>query len=148
LFNLDAVTRALDPSFNPSEAVRTYTGEIANQRARHDLSPRKMFGIASSTSDLLQALPRRLDTITERMSRNDFAFRIDAPQLPAMLEGLQKIANRILVGLIIAGLLIGSGQMLAYSRPLGFAGIILAGGIGIYVLITVLVTDRRNDKGK
>lgn len=146
LFNLDAVTRALDPSFNPSETVRKYTGEIANERARHDLSPRKMFEIASSTSDLLQALPRRLDTITERMSRNDFAFRVDAPQLPALLEGLEKIANRILVGLIIAGLLIGSGQMLPYSRPLGFAGIILAGGIGIYVLITVLVTDRRNDK--
>jgi len=146
LFNLDAVTRALDPTFNPSEPIRDYTGEIANQRARQDLSPRKLFAIASSTSDLLQALPRRLDTITERMSRNDFAFRIDAPQLPVLLEGMQKIANRILVGLIIAGLLIGSGQMLPYSRTLGMVGIVLAGGIGVYVLITALLTDRRSSK--
>ena len=148
LFNLDAVTRALDPSFNPSETVRKYTGEIANERARHDLSPRKMFEIASSTSDLLQALPRRLDTITERMSRNDFAFRVDAPQLPALLEGFEKIANRILVGLIIAGLLISSGLLLRYYSTLGLVGLVLAGGIGVYVLITVLVTDRRNAKGR
>jgi len=146
LFNLDAVTRSLDPAFNPSETIREYAGEIANQRARQELSPHRLFEIASSTSDLLQALPRRLDTITERMSRNDFAFRIDAPQLPALLQGMEKIANRILVGLIIAGLLIASGQMLPYWRTLGLAGIVLATGIAVYVLITVLVTDRRSEK--
>ena len=145
LFNLDAVTRSLDPSFTPSETIREYAGEIANERARRDLSPRRLFEIASSTSDLLQALPRRVDTITERMSRNDFAFRIDTPQLPALLSGMEKIANRILVGLIIAGLLIASGQMLPYSRALGFAGIALAGGIGVYILISVLATDRKKD---
>jgi hypothetical protein len=60
---------------------------------------------------------------------------------------MEKIANRILVGLIIAGLLIASGQMLPYWRTLGLAGIVLATGIAVYVLITVLVTDRRNVKG-
>ncbi len=147
LFNLDAVTRSLDPSFNPSETIREYAGEIANERARRDLSPRRLFEIASSTSDLLQALPRRLDTITERMSRNDFAFRIDTPQLPALLSGMEKIANRILVGLVLAGLLIASSQLLPYFRTLGLAGIILAAGIAFYVLISVLVTDRKKEKG-
>jgi predicted unusual protein kinase regulating ubiquinone biosynthesis (AarF/ABC1/UbiB family) len=146
LFNLDAVTRSLDPAFNPSETIRDYAGEIANQRARQELSPHRLFEIASSTSDLLQALPRRVDTITERMARNDFAFRIDAPQLPALLQGMQKIANRILVGLIIAGLLVASGQMLPYWRTLGLAGIVLATGIGVYMLITILVSDRRSEK--
>jgi predicted unusual protein kinase regulating ubiquinone biosynthesis (AarF/ABC1/UbiB family) len=145
LFNLDAVTRALDPSFNPSETIREYAGEIANQRARQDLSPQRIFEIASSSSDLLQALPRRLDTITERMSRNDFAFRIDTPQLPELLEGMQKIANRVLVGLIIAGLLVSSGLLLRYYPTLGLMGLILAGGIGLYVMITALATDRKRD---
>jgi predicted unusual protein kinase regulating ubiquinone biosynthesis (AarF/ABC1/UbiB family) len=146
LFNLDAVTRALDPSFNPSEMIRKYTGDIANARARRDLSPRRLFEIASGTSDLLQALPRRLDTITERMSRNDFAFRIDTPQLPELLSGMEKIANRILVGLIVAGLLISSSALLQRWPRLGLAGFITAGGIALYVLINVLVTDRRQNK--
>lgn len=129
---------ALSSSFRAS-AVR---------QARRDLSPRRLFEIASSTSDLLQALPKRLDTITERMSRNDFAFRIDTPQLPALLKGMEKIANRILVGLVLAGLLIASSQLLPYFRTLGLAGIIMAAGIALYVLVTVLVTDRDNNSEK
>jgi predicted unusual protein kinase regulating ubiquinone biosynthesis (AarF/ABC1/UbiB family) len=146
LFNLDAVTRALDANFNPSETIREYASTIATRRAREDLSPRRIFEVASATSDLIQALPRRIDSITERMARNDFSFRVDAPQLPAMLEGMQKIANRVLIGLIIAGLLISSGLLLRYYQILGLVGLILAGGIGLYVLINVLVTDRRATK--
>ncbi|HUQ18623.1 MAG TPA: hypothetical protein VM099_03330, partial [Gemmatimonadaceae bacterium] len=149
LFNLDAVTRSLDTAFNPSETIREYAGEIANQRARQELSPTRMFELASASSNLLQALPRRIDTITERMSRNDFAFRIDTPQLPDLLDGMQKIANRILIGLIICGLLVSSGLLMRYYQMLGLVGLILAGGIGLYVLITVLSTDRkRESKGK
>ena len=143
LFNLDAVTRSLDPSFNPSETVRENAIDIANERARHDLSPRRMIEIVASTSDLLQALPRRIDTITERMSRGDFAVRIDAPQLPALLTGMEKIANRILVGLVLAGLLVSSSVLLQFQRTLGLVGIIIAVGLALYVLITILVNDRR-----
>src|SRR5688572_12254273 len=143
LFNLDAVTRSLDPSFNPTETVRENAMEIANERARHDLSPRRIIEIMGSSSDLLQALPRRIDTITACMARGDFAVRIDAPQLPALLTGMEKIANRILVGLVLAGLLIASSMLLQFWRALGLVGFIIAAGLALYVLITVLVNDRR-----
>ncbi len=147
LFNLDAVTRALDPSFNPSEAVRTYATEIANERARRDLSPRKLFQMAAATSDLVNALPRRLDTITEKMARNDFAFRVDTPQLPMLLKGMEKIANRIFVGLVLAGLLIASSSLLQYWRRLGMVCIAIAAGLGLWMVVTVLVNDRKRDGG-
>jgi predicted unusual protein kinase regulating ubiquinone biosynthesis (AarF/ABC1/UbiB family) len=147
LFNLDAVTRALDPAFNPSETMRDYASQIANERARRDLSPRRLFQIASATSDLVNALPRRLDTITERMSRNDFAFRVDTPQLPMLLKGMEKIANRIFVGLVLAGLLIASSSLLAYWRRLGLVTLVIAAGLGFWMIITVLINDRRKDGG-
>jgi predicted unusual protein kinase regulating ubiquinone biosynthesis (AarF/ABC1/UbiB family) len=147
LFNLDAVTRALDPSFNPSETMRDYATRIANERARRDLSPRRLFQMATATSDLVNALPRRLDTITERMSRNDFAFRIDTPQLPILLKGMEKIANRIFVGLVLAGLLIASSTLLQYWRRLGMVCIVIAAGLGLWMIATVLINDRRKDGG-
>jgi predicted unusual protein kinase regulating ubiquinone biosynthesis (AarF/ABC1/UbiB family) len=147
LFNLDAVTRALDPAFNPSETMRDYATRIANERARRDLSPRRLFQMASATSDLVNALPRRLDTITERMSRNDFAFRIDTPQLPMLLKGMEKIANRIFVGLVLAGLLIASSSLLQYWRRLGIVCIAIAAGLGLWMIATVLINDRKNDSG-
>ncbi|HEX6574050.1 MAG TPA: AarF/UbiB family protein [Gemmatimonadaceae bacterium] len=147
LFNLDAVTRSLDRSFNPSETMRDYATAIANERARRDLSPRRLFQVASATSDLVNALPRRLDTITERMSRNDFAFRVDTPQLPSLLKGMEKIANRIFVGLVLAGLLIASSSLLEYWRRLGLVCIVIAAGLGLWMVITVLVNDRKREGG-
>jgi predicted unusual protein kinase regulating ubiquinone biosynthesis (AarF/ABC1/UbiB family) len=143
LFNLDAVTRALDPSFNPSEAVKEYAARIANERARRDLSPRKLFQVASATSDLVNALPRRLDTITEKMARDDFAFRVDTPQLPMLLKGMEKIANRIFVGLVLAGLLIASSSLLQYWRRSGVICIVVAAGLGLWMVVTVLINDRK-----
>ena len=145
LFNLDAVTRALDPNFNPSETIRDYATSIANERAKRDLSPRRLFQLATATSDLVNALPRRLDTITERMARNDFAFRIDTPQLPMLLKGMEKIANRIFTGLVLAGLLVASGSLLQYWRRLGVVAIIIAAALGLYMIITIIVADRRTD---
>ena len=147
LFNLDAVTRALDHTFNPSETMRAYAANIANERARRDLSPRRLFQMATDTSDLVNALPRRLDTITEKMARNDFAFRIDTPQLPMLLKGMEKIANRIFVGLVLAGLLIASSSLLQYWRRLGVICIVIAAGLGLWMVGTVLINDRKRDGG-
>lgn len=147
MFNLDSVTRALDPSFNPSQTMRDYATKIANDRARRDLSPRRLFQIATATSDLVNALPRRIDTITEKMARNDFAFRIDTPQLPMLLRGMEKIANRIFVGLVLAGLLIASSSLLQYWRRLGVVAIVIAAGLGIWMVGTILINDRRKEGG-
>lgn len=145
LFNLDAVTRALDPSFNPSETMREYAANIANDRARRDLSPRRLFQMASDTSDLVNALPRRLDTITERMARNDFAVRVDTPQLGDLLKGMEKIANRIFTGLVLAGLLIAASTLLEYWRTLGVVAIVIAAGLGLWMIGSILINDRRKD---
>lgn len=146
LFNLDAVTRSLDPSFNPSQTMRDYAASIAKERARRDISPRRLFQMASDTSDLVNALPRRLDTITERMARNDFAFRVDTPQLPMLLRGMEKIANRIFTGLVLAGLLIAGSSLLQVWRSLGLLCIAIAAGLGLWMIVTVSIADRKKER--
>src|SRR5207237_1279456 len=113
LFNLDAVTRALDPNFNATQSIREYTAEIANKRARRDLSPRRLFQIAAETSDLVRALPHRIDVFTQKLIANDFAVRVEAPQLGALLLGLDKVANRIFTGLVLGGLLVARAHLMA-----------------------------------
>ena len=127
LFNLDAVSRALDPTFNPTESIREYTAEIANKRARRDLSPRRLFQMAAETSDLIRALPHRIDVITQKLVANDFAVRVEAPQLGSLLLGLEKVANRIFTGLVLGGVLIASGYMMQFQRSLAMFGFLIAG---------------------
>jgi predicted unusual protein kinase regulating ubiquinone biosynthesis (AarF/ABC1/UbiB family) len=148
LFNLDAVTRALDPNFNPTESIREYTSEIANKRAQRDMSPRRLFQIAAETSDLVRALPHRLDVLTQKMVADDFAVRVDTPQLGSLLLGLEKVANRIFTGLVLGGLLVASGLLMAYQRRLGMIGFIIAGMLGLWMVTTIMISDRKSRKRK
>jgi len=148
LFNLDAVTRSLDPNFNPTESIREYTSEIANKRAKRDLSPSRLFQMAAETSDLLRALPHRLDLFTQKLVADDFAVRVDTPQLGSLLLGLEKVANRIFTGLVLGGLLVASGLLMAYQRRLGILGFLIAGIVGLWMVVTILISDRRSRKRK
>ncbi len=150
LFNLDAVARALDPSFNPSQSIREYTAEIANRRAQRDLSPRRLFQLMGDASDLVGALPHRLDVITQKLVANDFAVRVDTPQLGSLLLGLEKVANRIFTGLVLGGLLVSSGLLMAYQPRLAMVGFLIAAVIGLWMVAMILIQDRRsrNRKGK
>jgi ubiquinone biosynthesis protein len=148
LFNLDAVTRALDPTFNPSKSKREYTSEIANKRAQRDMSPRRLFQIAAETSDLVRALPHRLDVITQKLVADDFGVRVDTPQLGSLLLGLEKVANRIFTGLVLGGLLVASGLLMAYQRRLGMIGFLIAGVLGLWMIATILIQDRKSRKRK
>jgi predicted unusual protein kinase regulating ubiquinone biosynthesis (AarF/ABC1/UbiB family) len=145
LFNLDAVSRELDPTFSPFDAIRNYTNQLANDRAKRDFSPRRMFQLVTEASDLLSALPHRIDLISERIAANDFAVRVDAPQVPMLLKGMQKIANRVFTGLVLAGLLVASGMLLQYWPRVGITGFSIAAAIALYMVVSILWTDRRDD---
>jgi predicted unusual protein kinase regulating ubiquinone biosynthesis (AarF/ABC1/UbiB family) len=147
LFNLDGVTRVLDPTYTPIDTIREFANEIAVQRAQRDMSPRRIYQIALESGDLLAALPRRLDQITTRLANNELGAQVDIPQLPALIIALQKVANRIFTGLVLAGLLVASSQLLPYWRKLGMIGFVSAAVLGIYMVLTIMLSDRRSDRG-
>ena len=145
LFNLDGVTRALDPGYRPIETIREFGKEIAMSRAKRDLSPARMYQFALESSDLLSALPHRLDQITARLANNDLATHVDVPQLPALIVALQKVANRIFSGLVLASLVVASAMLLPYWRTAGMVGFVIAAAIAVYMVLTIIVSDRRNE---
>jgi len=143
LFNLDGVTRALDPLFSPIDAIRDYANQLVADRAKKDFSPRRMLQIASQSTDFIAALPHRLEVITQRLASGDFETRVEVPQLFALMGGLQKVANRIFSGLVLAGIVVASAMLMPYRRALSTIGFILAGVIGLGMVINILIADRR-----
>ena len=145
LFNLDAVTRALDPDYSPIEAIRSYTNTLATDRAKRDLSPRRLFQIATETTDLATVLPRRIDLITARMAANELGVVIDVPQLAIVLKGLQKVANRIFTGLVLCGALVASAMIHDSWPGMARAGFIVAAVLGLYMIASIMWSDRKRD---
>jgi len=115
--------------------------------AKRDMSPRRLYQIAMESSDFLSRLPHRLDQITQRLADNELSTHVDVPQLPALIVALQKVANRVFSGLVLAGLLVASAQLLPYWRTLGTAGFVIAAVLGIYMVLTIMVSDRKKDRG-
>ena len=68
-----------------------------------------------------------------------------------MLDGMQKIANRITTGLVLAALIMGAALMMRIETTfhmLGYPGIAIlcflaAAGGGFWLLITIFMHDRR-----
>jgi predicted unusual protein kinase regulating ubiquinone biosynthesis (AarF/ABC1/UbiB family) len=145
LFNLDAVSRALDPTYSPVETIRAFGGQIAADRARREMNPRRLLQLAAAGGSLMTALPHRLDLITQRLASNEFETRVDVPALAELTRALQKVANRIFSGAVLAGLLVASAMLLPHRRALGTVGFVLAAVIGLYMVLTILWSDRRRE---
>jgi len=142
LFNLDGVTRALDPLFSPMQAIRDYSNQLAAERARKDFSPRRLLQMVTESTDFLANLPHRLEVITQRLATGDFETRVEVPQMAALLGGLQKVANRVFSGLVLAGVVVASALLMPHLRWLGTIGFIFAGVVGLYMVVNILLTDR------
>ena len=143
LFNLDAVTRALDPSYSPIATIREFGNQIAAERARRELNPRKLLQLVMQGGDLLTALPHRLDLVTQRLASGEFATKVEVPQLIILLNGLQKVANRIFSGLVLAAIIVASAMLITTRRTLGTWGFIVAGAVSAWMVLSIWWGDRK-----
>ena len=57
-------------------------------------------------------LPGRVNRILDRLAENDFKVNIDAIDEATLMEGMQKVANRITTGLVLAALIVGAALMM------------------------------------
>ena len=151
LLNLDEVGRALDPSFDPNDAIRRHAGKVMSHSMGSAFSLSSMFSSMLEAKELMESLPGRLNQILERLANNEMLVRVDAIDEEILIVGLQKIANRITVGLILAALIVGAALMMRVETSftiLGYPGfamlLFLAAAIGGGVLVwDILMKDRR-----
>ena len=145
LLNLDMVTRALDPQFDPNASIRRNAASMLSHRMRQNLSSGKFFSSVLEASEFAQRLPERLNRLLDNVSNNQFKVEVDAIDEDALICGLQKIANRICVGLILAALIIGAALIMRIETPfelMGYPGLAILlfafaalGGIGLVINI-------------
>jgi len=113
LLNLDGIGRLLAPEFDPNQAIRDNSVKIMNQRMVKSLSPANVFSSMLEMKDLVDRLPSRVNRILDAASNNDFGIKVDTGIKPAeLMVGLQKVANRITVGLVIAALIVGAAMLM------------------------------------
>jgi ubiquinone biosynthesis protein len=146
LLHLDTITRILDPDFDARSTIEEYAEELISQKVRQRFQPRNYYGALLDLNELAIELPARSRKIFDRLASGKLSFHIQLDQTDDLLKGMQRIANRITVGLVIAALLIASAMMMQVSRYLATAGYLIAAVLAIYLVIHIFFTDKHDRK--
>ncbi|CAN5150315.1 hypothetical protein BH18GEM1_BH18GEM1_17420 [soil metagenome] len=150
LLNLDAVGRALAPKFDPNEAIRRHAAEITSRRMRKQMSPGNVFASVLEMTEFAQKLPSRVNRILDALANNELQVKVEAIDEGLLIEGFQKVANRITMGLILGALIVGAAMLMRVEtdfRILGYPGLAIlcflgAGAGGVALLIDIWRHDR------
>jgi ubiquinone biosynthesis protein len=126
LLNLDEVGRTLDPTFNPNAAVQKNASEMMRQRLLKSASPGNLFSAMLDAKEFAERLPGRVNRILDLVAGNELKLKVDSIDETRLMMGLQKIANRITLGLLLASLIVGAALLMQVEtsfRILGYPGL-------------------------
>jgi len=156
LLNLDQIARTLSPTFDPNEALRRHAAGIVQQRMQRDLSLASLYQGALETQNLMHSLPARLNQILGRLADNELKLNVDAIDEATLMAGMQKVANRIATGLVLAALIVGAAMLMDVPTSftiLGYPGVAMilflaAAAGGLALLVNILASDVRERRLK
>jgi predicted unusual protein kinase regulating ubiquinone biosynthesis (AarF/ABC1/UbiB family) len=112
LMNLDRLMAVLAPDFQPREEMRRYSAQVVQRRSQSMLTLDKVLKATLEAGELAHALPQRLNKITAMLAENELKFQVHAFNEKKIVAAIQKIANRVTTGLILAALLISASLVL------------------------------------
>ncbi len=149
LLNLDQATTHLDPTFAPAEAIRDNLDDI--MRGGLSLSAGGAIAAAIEAKEFASQLPKRANRILEALADGELTVRVNAFDEQRLLTVLQRLANRLTIGIVLAATILGAAMLMQvptsatlFGYPalaiLLFLGAALAGAS---LVAWIALTDRR-----
>ena len=154
LLNLDRVVYALDPNFDPNIIIRERANEILQRNILRSVAPNNLLSSVVDLKEFAEKLPTRVNKILDAAGNNELRFKVDAIDEKVVLEGLQKVANRITLGLVVAALIVGAAMLMRVEtsfRIFGYPGLamiffLLAAAAGLILVFSILFYDEKRRK--
>ena len=154
LLNLDRVVYVLDPNFDPNEIIRDEATSLLTRRIVKSIEPGSVLTRVIEVKEFVERLPTRVNKILDAIGNNELKINVDAIDERIVLDGLQKVANRIALGLILASLIVGAALMMRVEtsfRILGYPGLpmiffMLAAIAGLILVASIVFYDKHPRK--
>lgn len=151
LLNLEAVCTALDPDLDVKTVVEDHLDHVMRARLRQSLSPANMASELMELHGLVREAPRKVSDVLSLLAENRMQVRVTGLEESHLMENLQKIANRISSGLVVAALIVASAMLMRSDvgpHLLGYPALalvffLIASGLGLGMVVSVLLRDRR-----
>ena len=154
LLQLDEIGKVLDPEFDPNAAIRRHAGTLTTRRMKREASEGSLLTAAMEFKNFAAGLPNRVNRVMDALANRELEVKVRAVDAADVIEGLQKIANRVASGLVLAALIIGAALLMRVDtdfRVLGYPGFAILCFIGaalggVFLLVNIYLQDRRAAK--
>ncbi len=154
LLNLDRVARVLDPKFDPNASIQRHAKELMQRKMSGKVSTGTLFHSVLETTDFVQKLPDRLNKIFDLVANNKLSMNVNAIDEEMLINGLNKIANRVTSGIIFAAMIIGAALIMRIEtnwKLFGYPGLaiiffIIAAAGGLYLVYNAMFKDPKDAK--
>jgi predicted unusual protein kinase regulating ubiquinone biosynthesis (AarF/ABC1/UbiB family) len=155
LMNLDRVVHILAPTFNPNAIIREEASGLLLRNLVKSVEPARIMSGVLEVKEFVERFPGRVNNILDKIGNNQLKIGVDAIDERIVLDGLQKIANRITLGLVLAALIVGAALLTRVEtsfRIFGYPGLpmifFLLAAIGAVFLISSIVLSDKKPKKK
>jgi ubiquinone biosynthesis protein len=154
LLNLDKVVYTLEPAFDPNVVIRERATEIIQRNIIKSIAPSNLLSGVVDIKEFVERLPTRVNKILDAIGNNELEVKVDTIDEKVLLDGLQKVANRITLGLVVAALIVGAALLMRIEtsfRILGYPGLamiffLLAAAAGLFLVVSILFYDEKPSK--
>lgn len=154
LLNLDRVVFTLEPTFDPNAVIRERATEILQRNILKSMAPSNLLSGVVDIKEFVEKLPVRVNKILDAIGNNDLEIKVDAIDEKVLIDGFQKVANRITLGLVVAALIVGAAMLMRVEtsfRIFGYPGLamilfLIAAGAGLLLVGSILFYDEKLHK--
>jgi predicted unusual protein kinase regulating ubiquinone biosynthesis (AarF/ABC1/UbiB family) len=149
LLNLDEVARKLDPSFDPNVAIQEEAGELMRRKLLRAASPANIMSAAMEAKEFAERLPGRVNKVFDALAEGQLTLNIEGIDEQNIMRGVQKLANRLTAGLVVAALVIGAALLMRIetdAKLFGYPAVaivlfFIAAAAAFCVLISIVLSD-------
>jgi ubiquinone biosynthesis protein len=150
LLTLDNIARTLAPTLDVNASIRNNASSLMQRRLLKSLSPGTVFTTVLEAKEFAEQLPRRINRVLESLASSQLKLKVEVIDEGAVIDGLQKVANRITLGLVVAALIVSAAMMMRIESRftlLGYPGfptvlLLVASSLAGWLVFNILAHDR------
>jgi len=149
LLSLHDIGRLLDADFDVNASMRRNATSLMRRRMLKTATPTHLLSSVLEVRDFAEKLPERVNRILESLAANDLRLKIEVIDRGSIIDGFQKVANRIALGLVLAALIVGAAMLMQVQTRFtifGYPGLAMmlflaAAAGGVWMAWTILAGD-------
>jgi len=156
LLQLDEIGKIIDPQFDPYAAVRRNVPSLLAQRLKKHASQGTVVNSLLDFKNLFTHLPARLNGILDAVANAELEVKVKTVDTQLLVEGFQKVANRITAGVILGSLILGASLLMRIQTSFtifGYPALAIicflgAAAGGVWLLFSIFFQDEKIKKKK